>query len=818
MKQVGRRVTGLTNTQLAAGKGTYVNDVVLPDMAFLAFLRSPYAHARIRSVDISAAMARPGVIKVLTGEDAYRDLRPIPEAWNTREIGAKGVLWYPIVKDRVRYVGEVVAAVVAEDRWTAAAALDDIEVDYEELPVVTDPIKAMEPGADLVEPAWGDNLLITRDWIAGDVDAALAGADRVVTGTVRSNRITGVSIEGRGCVAQWDAFARKLTFWESTQNPHPLRSFLAETLNMSENSIHVIQPHVGGGFGLKQPPFQEEPVVAHAAMVTGRPVKWIEERAENFMATGHSRDTRFEYTVGFNADGRVHGLRIKVIADVGAPTALLGWGQSFVTGYSLPGGYDIPDTNVQLYVVVTNKCPWNAYRGFGKDAQSFVMDRIMDHVARETGLDRTAIRYANFIRPDDFPHSQPSGAILDSGNYQGALDKLLKRIDYAGFRALQAQAAAEGRRIGLGLGQELTPEGCAMPGALMISAYDGATVRVAPSGEVTILTGVTSPGCGNETAFAQIAADVLGCKLETIRVIQGDTELCPYGLGNYSSRGTMYGGSATQLAAQDLRNKLAEVAASMLEAAPADLEAADGTFFVKGSPDRSVAFNAVVNQVYRHTFGKHAEGVEPGLESTRYFRMGNIYHQPETQGRFSNYPAWPFGSSAVVVEVDPQTGMVKVLEYTLVEDAGTVINPLLVDANLHGAITQGIGSAMYENISYDENGQLQTATLMDYTIPTAIEMPMFSIEHQETPSPFTPLGMKGAGESGLGSTLGALCGAIEDAFPELDLRITDLPLTPNRVWQSLRTAPRKDGSGFGPSPSPAATGAARPADAVEAAR
>jgi aerobic carbon-monoxide dehydrogenase large subunit len=323
---------------------------------------------------------------------------------------------------------------------------------------------------------------------------------------------------------------------------------------------------------------------------------------------------------------------------------------------------------------------------------------------------------------------------------------------------------------------------------LMISAYDGATVRISPSGDVSILTGVTSPGCGNETAFAQIAADTLGCSIDSIRVIQGDTELCPYGLGNYSSRGTMYGGSAVGLASAELRTKLLDVGASMLEASPGDMDAADGSIFVKGSPDRSVAFSAVVNEIYRHTFGKHADRVEPGLESTRYFRMGNIYHQPETQGRFSNYPAWPFGSSAVVVEVDPETGMVKVLSYTLIEDAGTVINPLLVDANLQGAITQGIGSAMYESIVYDENGQLQTATLMDYTIPTALEVPRFDIGHQETASPFTPLGMKGAGESGLGSTLGALCSAIEDAFPELDLRLTQLPLTPDRVWKAIRQA------------------------------
>jgi carbon-monoxide dehydrogenase large subunit len=377
------------------------------------------------------------------------------------------------------------------------------------------------------------------------------------------------------------------------------------------------------------------------------------------------------------------------------------------------------------------------------------------------------------------------------------MTKLLDRIDIPAFRKRQSEARAQGRRLGLGVGQELTPEGCAMPGALMISAYDGATVRIAPSGDVTVLTGITSPGCGNETALAQIAADVLGCKLESIRVVQGDTELCPYGLGNYSSRGTMYGGSATQLAAGELREKLLTVAGSMLEAAPADLDAADGRIFVKGSPERGIELDTVVNEIYRHTFGKHADQVEPGLEATRYFRMGNIYHQPETQGRFSNYPAWPFGSSAALVDVDEETGVVRILDYTLVEDAGTVINPLLVDANLQGAITQGLGSAMYESIEYDESGQLQTATLMDYTIPTALEVPNFTIEHQETPSPFTPLGQKGAGESGVGSSLGAICAGIEDAFPELDLRITQLPLTPYRVWKAIRDARRAAEAGNG---------------------
>jgi carbon-monoxide dehydrogenase large subunit len=787
-KHIGVAYAGLNNEDLATGRGTFVGDIKLDNMAHVAILRSVHAHARIVSIDTSAADALPGVIYTMTGADAREIFSPIPEGWNTAEVGAKRIDWYPLVSGRVRYVGEAIAAVVAEDKYTAYQALRLIDVDYEVLEAVTDAADAMEPGSALVEPEWGDNLLTTRDWITGDTDLAFDEADHNASGVVSSARITGVPLEPRGIVASYDSGRKFLTFWESTQNPHPLRTFLAETLKISEGSIRVIQPHVGGGFGLKQPPFQEEPLLAHLSMKLGRPVRWIEERDENFQSTGHSRDVTFHYDVAFNKDGKITALRAKVIADVGAPTALLGWGQSFVTGYCLPGVYQIPNNRIQLFVVVTNKTPWNSYRGFGKDSASFLMDRVIDHVTRTTGLDRVAVRRRNFIPADEFPYSQPSGAMLDSGDYQKVMSKLEEMVDFEDFERLRSEAAANGRRLGLGVGQELTPEGCAMPGAVMISAYDGATVRIAPSGDVTVLTGVTSPGCGNETAMAQIAAETLGCDMERVRVIQGDTESCPYGLGNYSSRATMYGGSAVQMAAGELRDKLIRVAAKMLEADVQDVVAADGNLSVRGAPSRAVALNDVVNQIYRYPFGANAEGEEPGLETTRYFRMGNIYHQPEKQGRFSNYPAWPNGAAACVVEVDEETGHVRILRWVLVEDAGKIINPLLADANLHGSIAQGVGGAMYEQIVYDDDGQLQTATLMDYTIPTAVELPSFEIAHVETPSPFTPLGMKGVGESGVGTCLGALCSAIEDAFPELDLVINDLILSPSNVWRVIRDA------------------------------
>ena len=788
MSYVGQGIPSLTNTRLVAGRGRFVDDLQLPGMTWAAILRSRFAHARIRSIDTSAVEALPGVLYVLTGREVAESMNPIPETYDTAAVGAKGVRWYALCNDRARYVGEAVAAVVAEDKFTAYAALDLIHVDYEELPVAADPEQAMEDRAPLVEPEWGDNIMASRDIVLGDPDAAFAAADGTVSGYVRSARITGTAIEPRGCVASYDAYEDSLTFWDSTQNPHPLRNYLAETLGMPDTSIRVIQPNVGGGFGLKIPTFQEEPLVAYLARKLKRPVKWIEERSENFLTGGHARDTRFSYEAAYNDDGTVTGIRLRVIADVGAPTALCGWGMSFVTWYCLPCVYKIPNSETHLRSVVTNKCPWNAYRGYGKDAASFLMDRIMDHIARETGIDRAEVRFRNFIPPDEFPFPQVSGAMLDSGEYAKALRTVLEMIDYEGFPALQEQARAEGRRIGLGIGQELIPEGCSMPGSLLLNGCDGTEVRVSPTGEVTVLTGVTSPGSGNETGIAQIVADALGCTFDRIRVVQGDTETCPWGFGNYSARSVIIGGSAAHLAATAVKEKMLQVAGNMLEASIGDLEAVGGRIFVRGTPDRGLTHDEVAHEVYRNPHGPNMEGIDPALEEQRFFKIGNVYHQPEKQGRFSAYPSRPNGVAACIVEVDEETGYVKVLRYCMVHDAGTIVNPLLADANLHGGIAQGLGAALYEEIVYDDHAQPLTASFMDYTIPTAVEVPDLELGHQETPTPFTPLGTKGVGESGVGAPLGALCSAIENALPELDLAITELPLTPSRVWAAIQRA------------------------------
>ena len=785
---IGQRHPGLTNRRLATGRGTYVGDVDLDGMLAMAVLRSPHASARIVSVDTARARAMPGVRYVVTGDEIRERTNPIPEGWDTSTIGANSVVWYALCVDRVRYVGEAVAAVVADDRWTAQLALAEIEVEYEPLPAVTDPVAALEPGSPLVEPGWGTNVRVARDLRAGDVAAARAAADGVVSGSLRTGRTTGVPLEPRGIVAAWDEDADLLTVWDSTQNPHPLRLYLAQTIGLRESQIKVIQPQVGGAFGLKQPTFQEEPLIAYLALRVGRPIRWIEERDENFLVTGHARDMAVRYQASYTDDGRVTGLELDILADVGAPTSLVGWGMAVSASGIVPGPYNIRNTRTRLTAVVTNTGPWNSYRGFGRDAANWWLERVMDHVADTLGLDRTAVRLRNLIGAHEFPYAREGGGIIDSGDYATAQRTAMELIGYEQFPAEQARARAEGRHLGVGIANELGSEGCAMPGSPMISAFDGATVRMSPSGEVTLLSGVTSPGSGNETGLAQIVAATIGVELDRVTVIQGDTSLCPWGLGNYSSRSIIIGGSAAELAAGDLRDKLLTVAANMLEANPEDLTIANGRVSLKGAPSRFVPVAEVAMEIYTFPYGPNAEGVEPGLEATRYFRAPNIYHQPATQGRFNAYPTWPSATVACVVEVDPDTGLVRILRHVVVDDSGTVVNPTLVEANLHGATAQAVGGALYEQIAYDQAGQLQTATLMDYTIPTAVELPSITVAHQHSPSPFTPLGTKGAGESAIGSALGALTSAIENALPGLGLRLTELPLTPNRVWRAIEQA------------------------------
>jgi carbon-monoxide dehydrogenase large subunit len=780
-------VPGLTNRVLVAGAGTYVDDVVLPGMTHLAILRSPYAHAGIRGIDTAEAERLPGVVCVVTGEEIQRELRPIPETYDIEHLGGRRTDWYALCHDRVRYVGEAVAAVVAVDKYTAFKALDYIDVDYEELPVVADAEAALAPDAPLVEPHWPDNVLFENRYAAGDVDGAFADADGIVRGSFRSSRLIAAPMEPRGCVVSFDPYQDLLTVWDSTQFPHTARVYFAKALGISENCVRVIQPHVGGSFGLKQTTFQEKMLCAYLARKLRRPVKWIEERREHFQAGGHARDLVAHYEAAYAADGEIVGLRVELVADVGALTALAGWSMATVAARCIPGIYKIANFETRLRAVVTNKCPWNAYRGFGKDAAAFVMERILDKVSRATGVDRAEIRLRNVIQPHEFPFAHASGEVIDSGNYPETLRRVLELIGRDEFDAAREAARARGERIGLGFGLEVTPEGAAFPNSLL-GGYEGATVRLTPTGDVLLLTGTTSAGTGNETALAQIAADVLSCPVDRVRVVQGDTDTCPWGLGNFASRAVTIGGTAVHMAATAVREKLLAIAAAMLDV-PADQLSLDSDHVLETArPDNRIPVRDVVCQAYEHVHVAHMREIEPALQETRYFRIGNVRHEPERDGSLGLYPTWSNGAAACVVAVDADTGLLRVLRYCYVHDAGRIVNPLLAEAQIHGGIVQGIGGALYEHVVYDDAAQIQTGSFMDYTLPTAVEAPTIELEHLETPSPFTPMGTKGVGESGLGAAVAAICSAVEDAFPELDLDIDAVPATPNAIWRAVARA------------------------------
>ena len=791
----GRAIPGRNNDRLVQGRGRYAADIYRPGQCWISLVRSPHAHAKVLEINSAAALSLPGVVAVLTGKDIAEDTKPysfmLPPDVGLNEADMKGkqLRKYVLATDWIGYSGQPVVAVVAESPQIAAKGVELVEVLYEPLPVVGNIEDALKPDSPSAVPGWPNNLLFQTTYRRGSPSVAFERAENVLRGAVKVHRHVPVPLEPRAYVADYDHLEDRLTIWASTQMPHTLRSLLAGCLDLDSEKVHVIQPNVGGAFGAKTPGSDEEVLVAMLARRLRRPMCWIEERSEYFLAGGHARETYFDFEVGYLSDGRISGLKVDIVADVGQPQGA--WIQSFVTAYCVPGAYVVNDCEVRVRSVVTNKCRWAGYRGFGKEAAAFFMDKVLDRVADATGVDRVDVRFKNFIPADAFPYDQVSGAMIDSGNYQGAMHKLIAQIELEKFREEQKAARAEGRLLGIGFGFEVAPEGCSMPNSDMLQGWDGTTVRIDPRGRVTVLTGVTSPGSGNETGIAQIVADALGVPLDSVNVVQGDTDICPYGLGNFSSRSTMIGGSAALLAAQEIRKKLFTVASRLMQAQPEELEVDGGKIYVRSAPDRHMLIRQVARAIYGGAFAPHMEGIEPGLEATKYFRIGNVYHQPKNEGRFSPYPTWPFMATAAIVEVDRDSGFVNVLRIFAVHDCGTIINPLLVDAQIHGAVAQGLGGALFEELVYDDEGQLLTTTLADYTMPTAVEMPsQFSLGHQETPTFATPLGAKGAGETGVGSTMSAVSGAVEDALNIPGLTLMELPLKPQRVWSAIREAER----------------------------
>jgi aerobic carbon-monoxide dehydrogenase large subunit len=771
---VGSRIKRREDPRLIMGRGTYVDDIQLPRMTYAAILRSPYAHARIRSINVDKAKALPGVVAVMTGADLQG--KNVPCGWTLPDIK---VAPHPaLAVGKVRYTGDAVAAVVAEERYIARDALDLIEVDFEPLPVVVDAEQAIQPGAPQLHDEVPNNTTFVWKVGGGDIDKAFREAEVVVKERIVNQRLIPNAIEPRGMVAQYTPGSGDLILWTATQIPHLVRLLLSMVIGIPEHKVRVIAPEVGGGFGSKLYLYPEEVIVATLAKMTGRPVKWIEERRENYVATTHGRDQVQYVEVAANRDGTITGLRVKSIANMGAYLSTFAPGiPTILFGLMLAGNYRIPNIACEVTGVHTNTTLVDAYRGAGRPEATYLVERAVDLTARELGMDPAEIRRRNFVPANAFPHTTATGVTYDSGNYQPTLDKALEIAGYQQLRQEQERSRQEGKYLGIGVVTYV--EICGMAPSQVLGAvgagaggWESATVRVHPTGKVTLYSGASSHGQGHETAFAQIVGDGLGIPLEDVEVVHGDTAQVQFGIGTFGSRSAAVGGMAAVMSVNKVEEKAKKIAAFLLEAAEADLVFEGGKFFVKGTPGRDVSIQQVAFAAY--VPHKYPTGLEPGLEATSFYDPSNF--------------TWPFGTHVAVVEVDPETGVIKLRRYVAVDDCGRVINPLLVDGQIHGGLAQGIAQALYEEAVYDENGQLVSGSLMDYAVPKADDLVNFELDRTETPSPVNALGVKGIGEAGTIASSAAIVNAVVDALAPLGVKHLDMPLKPERVWQAIQQA------------------------------
>jgi len=789
-RMIGARIPRNEDPRLLQGLGCYVDDVNPPGMLQAATLRSPHAHARIVRIDAAGARRAPGVHLVLTAAElgAYNQPSPllIPHPTLTAARTQR-----PLATDEVRFVGEAVAFVVADDRYLAEDAAGLIEVEYEPLPAVVDLATALTPGGPRVHADVPDNRAARFRQTVGDADAAMARAHRVLGERLTIERSCGCPMETRGVAAEWDPRRRLLRVWDSTQAPLPIKNGLARLFGLAEFDVEVIAPDVGGGFGTKIMLFYpEEILVPHAAMTLGRPVKWIEDRHEHLIAANQERGQIHDVEVGIDEDGRILALRDRFVHDAGAYTPY-GIVVPIITSTQLPGPYRLRNYTVEFEVAYTDTAIVTPYRGAGRPHGAFVMERVIGLIARELGLEPADVRRRNFIRSDEFPWDvgltfQDGGPTrYDSGDYPAGLETALEAIGAKEFRRAQAEARRVGRWLGLGIGCYVEGTG--------IGPYEGAHVRIEPSGKVLVATGLTTQGQGHGTTFAQIAAEVLGCDPGDVTVITGATARFNWGAGTYASRALVTSGSAVHRAALEVRDKALRLAATLLEVSPHDLELRDGHARVRGAPGRELTLGALatVANPIRYAYGKDSaeaalrlvkpregavllEGEAPGLEAHGY------YAPP--QSTFAS------GCHAAIVEIDVDTGELKMLRYVVQHDCGTLVNPTIVEGQIRGGVAQGLGGAFYERIVYADDGQPLTASFMDFLIPTAVEVPEIEIRHLETPSPLNPLGMKGVGEAGAIPVPALVAEAIDDALAPLGVRIREMPLDPNRLRQIIAEA------------------------------
>ena len=762
----GKKIRRREDPRLLTGTATYLDDIKMPGMHHACVVRSPHAAARIKSLNVKPALARPGVAAVFTGADV-KDLGPIPCGASLP--GLRTPHHHILAQDRVYLVGHPVAVVVATDRYIAADAAELIEVDYEVLPAVSDPEKALAPGAPAVHPQWPDNTAFTFHQEGGDITGAFAQADVVVKQRITSQRLIPTSMETRGVVADWHAGDKSLTLWSSTQIPHLLRTLLAGILGMPENHLRVITPEVGGGFGSKLNVYAEEALMAFVSMRIGKPVKWVESRRENFLCTIHGRGHVDYFELAARRDGTMLGLRLKLIQDLGAYHQLLTPAIPTLSVLMMPGLYKFKNISADIVGVFTNCTPTDAYRGAGRPEATHGIERMVDILAAELKMDPAELRRKNFVGKDEFPFQTATGLAYDSGNYALPLDTALAEIDYPALRREQQQARASGKLMGIGL--STYGEICAIgpSPATPAGGWESATVKIEPSGKITVMTGASPHGQGEETTFAQIVADELGVDIDDVVVLHGDTAVVQYGIGTFGSRGTAIGGTALYYALQELKGKVKKFGAMLLECDDVTLV---GGKCVDERSGKSVPFAQVAAASYRAM--KLPPNTQPGLVATYFWEPPNF--------------TFPFGAHAVITDVDRETGQVSIRRYVAVDDCGKIINPLIVAGQVHGGVAQGLGQALWEQAVYDENGQLLSGELTDYALPRAHMMPWIESSHTETPSPVNPLGVKGVGEAGTIGCSPAVVNSVVDALSHLGVRHIDMPLTPEKVWKLIQGA------------------------------
>ena len=780
---VGQPVRRVEDARLITGDAKYLDDLQLPHMAHVAIMRSPYAHARINGIDTTQAQAHPGVIAVYTGAD-FAELPALPCAWQAG--GVENYVNTPRVleTDRVTFTGAGVAAVVAETRYAAEDALELIQVDWEPLDVVVDVEDAIAEGApQLHENAPGN---IVMDWSCGDqaaTDQALQEAEVVVEQRLVNQRLIPTPMEVRGAAAQYEPSTGEFTVWMTSQDPHIMRLLMtAFVFGIPETKMRCIALHVGGGFGTKIFLYHEYVLVAALAQKVGRPVKWVESRRENYAATTHGRDHVAYLTVGARRDGTITALKTKTYANLGGILSTIAPGiPTTLYGRMLSGAYKIPNIYCQVLGVYSNTGMVDAYRGAGRPEATYVVERAVDLVARELDLDPVEVRRKNFIQPEDFPYDPKilNGLSYDTGDYDKALDRALEIVDYDGFRTEQEAARQQGRYRGIGFSTYVEICGAA-PSAWIgavgegwgASMWESANVRVHLTGKVAVTIGTQPQGQGHETTTAQVVASELGIPIEDVTVKLGDTQGTPFGYGTYASRSVAVGTVAVYKSLQRIKEKARRIAAHMLEADVADVEFEAGKAYVKGSPGTAKTIQEIAGAAALAY--DLPEGEEPFLDDTTYYDPPNC--------------TFPFGTHVAVVEIDPETGEIALERYVAVDDVGKVINPMIVDGQVHGGIAQGIAQALWEYGVYDENGQLRTSSLMDYAVPKAGFFPAFEVERTETPSDVNPLGVKGAGETGTIASTPAVVNAVMDALAPLGVKHVDMPLTPERIWRTIKQA------------------------------